>query len=718
LCAFPQSDEIKHLKETVGQRDAEIAREVRRRERLDKELRETRAKLEAKGSDLDQSEAAVAESQAKVRELKQAERESKATMERYIRDYEALNGRTERITGELEESVKKIQALHVAANTMEKEAKFQREEMARLLTDKNSMERKLGREHTEKLVLQQRLDDTRAPYEALQAEIAVLSKDLEAYKRAELVLKQEKDAKERARGLQEKQTAKALALAKDNSDQAQEQERIAYSLEAEVNALKSESKEQRALIHQVEKEREKYGVEAGEQRSLYLAAMEEVKMRDIAVAELEKQVVDWEKKMKAQQHLYEGVRSDRNLVAKHLVEAQDEIAELKRKFKTMAHQTEQLKEEISAKDTALVKESFEHQKVEKRNEQQEQKISRVEKLLKANEDVIHKQDSEIQRLAAMIRRMDDEALTQRKEYDQVINERDILGTQLIRRNDELALVYEKLKIQMSTLRTGETQYSARLGDIRVLRLKCRDLQRELAVARSTGNNADDSKRELIATQKELINEKIKVKALSEELENPLNVHRWRKLEGSDPATYEMIQKIQTLQKRLIAKTEEVVERDLLLVEKDKLYGEAKTILARQPGPEVAEQLTAYQSSLRSKARQMKAMASELNMYQAQAHEFKYEVERVSRELQDTKRKYYEQKRRDQLAADLAEDAQQSQLQLTSGSAMFGGSSAKGGLGGGGGGGGTGSLGRAQAAQQLAAAQAASTRFAGGGFAIK
>jgi hypothetical protein len=40
--------------------------------------------------------------------------------------------------------------------------------------------------------------------------------------------------------------------------------------------------------------------------------------------------------------------------------------------------------------------------------------------------------------------------------------------------------------------------------------------------------------------------------------------RWRKLEGSDPSTYEMIQKIQTLQKRLIGKTEEVVEKDLLI----------------------------------------------------------------------------------------------------------------------------------------------------------
>ena len=34
----------------------------------------------------------------------------------------------------------------------------------------------------------------------------------------------------------------------------------------------------------------------------------------------------------------------------------------------------------------------------------------------------------------------------------------------------------------------------------------------------------------------------KAKALQEELENPMNVHRWRKLEGSDPAMYELIQK--------------------------------------------------------------------------------------------------------------------------------------------------------------------------------
>lgn len=61
---------------------------------------------------------------------------------------------------------------------------------------------------------------------------------------------------------------------------------------------------------------------------------------------------------------------------------------------------------------------------------------------------------------------------------QVISERDILGTQLVRRNDELALLYEKIKIQQSTLNKGEIQYRQRLEDIRILKLEIRKLRRE------------------------------------------------------------------------------------------------------------------------------------------------------------------------------------------------------------------------------------------------
>lgn len=67
----------------------------------------------------------------------------------------------------------------------------------------------------------------------------------------------------------------------------------------------------------------------------------------------------------------------------------------------------------------------------------------------------------------------------------------------------------------------------------------------------------------------------------------------------------MIQKIHTLQRRLIQKTEEVVEKELFIQEKERLYMELKQILERQPGPEVAEQLQIYQQTLKDKTKQMK-----------------------------------------------------------------------------------------------------------------
>jgi hypothetical protein len=42
-----------------------------------------------------------------------------------------------------------------------------------------------------------------------------------------------------------------------------------------------------------------------------------------------------------------------------------------------------------------------------------------------------------------------------------MGERDILGSQLIRRNDELALLYEKVKLQAAALSRGAVQYRDR-----------------------------------------------------------------------------------------------------------------------------------------------------------------------------------------------------------------------------------------------------------------
>merc|ERR1712066_444712 len=128
----------------------------------------------------------------------------------------------------------------------------------------------------------------------------------------------------------------------------------------------------------------------------------------------------------------------------------------------------------------------------------------------------------------------------------------------------------------------------------------------------------------------------KAKALQVEMENPMNVHRWRELEGSDPATYEMIQKVKQLQKLLIAKTEEVVDKDAQIQDKEKLYVQLRSIINRQPGPEVAEQLAWYSQNLKEKTQHMKQMASELEMYHNQVQDLRDDIDRHNKDFHDVR----------------------------------------------------------------------------------
>ena len=74
---------------------------------------------------------------------------------------------------------------------------------------------------------------------------------------------------------------------------------------------------------------------------------------------------------------------------------------------------------------------------------------------------------------------------------QVVKERDLIGAQLTRRNDELTLLYEKVKINEMTLHKGELQYNERLEDIRILRLEIRHLRCKISVLEKKTQAMDD-----------------------------------------------------------------------------------------------------------------------------------------------------------------------------------------------------------------------------------
>nr|XP_042711144.1 cilia- and flagella-associated protein 58 isoform X1 [Chrysemys picta bellii] len=671
---------IAQFQQEIQMRQNEASRESRKKDKLEKELKHIQVEMDNKQSEIKALQQHVLKNKEELLKLEQQLKEQKILNERAAKELEQFQTRNSKLQQEneqhsmaFEQITQENQQKTVELKMREDEVTQMRHEITKLSKVREVIQRKLRVAEEQKVEAEYQRD-------TLKNQISGLERELEIAKRQVEIDKKAIDELVRERDILNKNLLKAASVTQKQLNLVKLHEQSKRNLEEEIQNYKDEAQKQRKIIYQLEKERDRYINEASELTQKVLQHMEDIKVREMQIFDYKKKIAEAETKLKQQQNLYEAVRSDRNLYSKNLIEAQDEITEMKKKLKIMTHQVDQLKEEITAKEAALVKVHMEHQRIEKEKEALKAELLKMKQQALETKHFIEKQEAEERKLLKIIAEADAERLRQKKELDQVISERDILGSQLVRRNDELALLYEKIKIQQSILNKGETQYRQRMEDIRLLKLEIKKLRREKGILCKSVANVEElrhilswwenivicctiaggllkkqscvsSRQEVYHMQKELLKERTRCRALEEELENPMNVHRWRKLEASDPSTYELIQKIHTLQKRLISKTEEVVEKELLLQEKEKLYVELKHILARQPGPEAAEQLQLYRHTLREKTKQLKVLSSELNMYESQSQEYKYEIERLGNELLNVKKKYLTQKRKEQQTKD-------------------------------------------------------------------
>ena len=119
---------------------------------------------------------------------------------------------------------------------------------------------------------------------------------------------------------------------------------------------------------------------------------------------------------------------------------------MRRKFKIAAHQIQQLKDEIDQKDLALTAKEHQMGTDKKAADKDKAELGICKAKLHTLEENQKTTENEKLQYKYMLAETEKQNEASRKEYLNVVNERDILGTQLIRRNDELALLYEKIKI--------------------------------------------------------------------------------------------------------------------------------------------------------------------------------------------------------------------------------------------------------------------------------
>lgn len=204
------------------------------------------------------------------------------------------------------------------------------------------------------------------------------------------------------------------------------------------------------------------------------------------------------------------------------------------------------------------------------------------------------------------------------------------------------MLHEKIKILTSNLSRGEAEHERVKEEIKEYKRNNQKLARDLEINKKYKDESVKLARDVINLDKELLREKNLNKALIEEVESSEKFfHRWRKLEGIDPDALEMHYKINLLQKRLIAKTEECVEKEITIQDITKEASNLKRIVNKKPTLEIEEAIRLYKQMIQENSLKMKSLIAERNLFENQVDELKDEVKRDKKEINDYQMKLAE-----------------------------------------------------------------------------
>ena len=411
-------------------------------------------------------------------------------------------------------------------------------------------------------------------------------------------------------------------------------------MEIKIRGMKNETLELDKEQTNAEKEKNLCAKLASDANMDHTQALEKRKKLDEAIAELKQKNIDSESKLKQQKKIYDALKADSKKFEKKYIEAQSEIQNL---------QDDKIKKD--AKYNALKKDLVGKQSVLKKTEDRlEEYQDSVEKNIKIRDELKEECDAfkenieryveNINSLQKMISQAEQDLQNQKKEMNVVLSERDFLSEQLIQRNEEIKGLYEKIKsLQQEEVKMHQ-QYEKLLLEIESNRATRDYLIEEYEKTENIIKNIFDLKVVKIKLEKEVLIAKNKVRSLEDETKKHLNIHRWTKLEYSDPEKFELIQQINSLQRRLNAKTEEVAKKEEIIQEKEKLYIKLKHIVARQSGLDMEEPLSKYKAKIKEEGQRLKKLKEEIKNYRLEIKNYEYEIKRIVNDTEKLKREWF------------------------------------------------------------------------------
>ncbi|KAG1712062.1 hypothetical protein DVH05_009302 [Phytophthora capsici] len=523
--------------------------------------------------------------------------------------------------------------LEIRAKALELAARRENEHCSKAQKDYDRLKRELKKQ----ILL---LDSNRALLPNLRAQVVDVQHQVSALR------SENKDQTQRQ--LDVKQQVDLLIarfLKQEDGEKAQSSELEALSaqvteLEAEVAQWLVEENKQKKLVTMLTAQRELKAREATSALTAERQTQQELKTKELVIFDLAKKWNETTNHLREFSALYDVVKNERNKYVNLIQASTQALAEMKEKIKILHNEVEVLRNESLAKDKALVKEKLAHSTAQCSRDSLRLDTNKSHDAYRTKQEQVEQQIVEIDKLNGIITHTEKELLRLKKKYELAVDARNVTGVQLIDRNDELCILYEKSNLQEQALNAGETGLTRKEQEIRVLKIQLADLQRQLENARRQLPHLPELAQRIIALQEDLKQEKDVTELLCRDLETPKNNERWRSLDGDDPDEEQLSAKLAYLEDRYHRKKEQLLEKELVLEEVTGLSNKLRAQASARRGEtlELAKRVNDFQGRIKETTRRMMAVVSELSMYQATAMKLQQEKHDASVDVEECQKR--------------------------------------------------------------------------------
>ncbi|XP_074235394.1 coiled-coil domain-containing protein 146 isoform X3 [Saimiri boliviensis] len=476
-------------------------------------------------------------------------------------------------------------------NQLVKLLELARENEATLLTERGILD----------LNLRNSLIDKQNYHDELSRKQREKERDFRNLKKMELLLKVSWDALTQTQALHQRLLLEIEAIPKDDSTLSERRR----ELHKEVEVAK------RNLV----------------QQQKYTNIVKEIKAKDLEIRIHKKKKCEIFRRLREFAKLYDTVRNERNKFVNLLHKAHQKVNEIKERHKMSLNELEILRSSAISQERKLQNSMLKHANNVTIRESMQNDVCKIVSKLQEMKEKKEAQLNNIDRLANMITMIEEEMVQLRKRYEKAVQHRNESGVQLIEREEEVCIFYEKINIQEKMKLNGEIEIHVLEEKIRFLKLKIAEKQRQIRVTQKLLPAKRSLDADLAVLQIQFSQCTDRIRDLEKEFVKLDGKNRARFLPGKDLTEKEMIKKLDELELQLAKKEEKLLEKDFIYEQVSRLTDRlsSRTQACKQDTLLLAKKMNGYQKRIKNATEKMMALVAELSMKQALIVDLQKEV---------------------------------------------------------------------------------------------